>query len=512
MTTSQSPTSTFSTTAAQTGTPYLTKSSYVRATKCPRLLWLSWHRRLPYEEPQPGSPAAIGIEIGEHAQRLFPDGVLVDEAPWQHDEAVARTAELMSDPSVPAIFEAALEADGIRIRADVIERLPDGGWGLREVKSSTRVKADYAADAAIQAHVMARSGVAPASIELIHVDRDYVYAGGPIDWPAFFARTDIAEQVAAERIDIDDLISEFQHVLNTDAEPAIEPGPHCPQPCDYWEHCTAAKPADWTMHLPRMTARRFEELSARGIERISEIPADFDLTEHQDRMRDVIVSARPYVSPGLANALAILEGPLSYIDFEAMNPAIPVYPGTRPYERLPFQWSLHQDDGNGGLTHQDFLAEADRTLDPRPAFTETLVDALGPGTSPVVVYSPYERTVLQDMARQFPHLAADIEAIISRLVDLYVIVRDHVYLAGFNGSFSIKTVGRALAPHFTYDGLDHVSNGEQAAAAFQRLISTDLPPGEGATLRDALLAYCRLDTLALVETHRALKRLAAGTT
>jgi hypothetical protein len=252
-------------------------------------------------------------------------------------------------------------------------------------------------------------------------------------------------------------------------------------------------------------------LSAQGIERISEIPADFDLTEHQDRMRDVIVSARPYVSPGLANALAILEGPLTYIDFEAMNPAIPVYPGTRPYERLPFQWSLHRDDGNGGLTHQDFLAEADRTRDPRPAFIETLLDALGREASPVVVYSPYERTVLQDMARQFPHLAADIEAVIARLVDLLVIVRDHVYLDGFNGSFSIKAVGRALAPHFTYDGLDHVANGEQAATAFQRLTLIDLPAGEAATLRDALLAYCRLDTLALVETHRALKRLAGRT-
>ncbi len=493
------------------GTPYLTKSSYVRATKCARLLWLSWHRRLAYEEPPPGSPAAIGIEIGEHAQRLFPGGVLVDDPPWQHDEAVTRTAELMADPAIPAIFEAAFEADGIRIRADVVERLPDGRWGLREVKSSTRVKADHVADAAIQAHVMARSGVEPASIELVHVDRDYVYAGGPVDWPAFFARTDIAEQVAAERIGIEDVISEFHDILNGGAEPAIEPGPHCPQPCDYWDRCTASKPADWIMYLPRMTARRFEALSAQGIERISGIPADFDLTEHQDRMRDVIVSARPYVSPGLANALAILEGPLTYIDFEAMNPAIPVYPGTRPYERLPFQWSLHQDDGNGGLTHQDFLAEADRTRDPRPAFIETLLDALGRGASPVVVYSPYERTVLQDMARQFPHLAADIEAVIARLVDLLVIVRDHVYLDGFNGSFSIKAVGRALAPHFTYDGLDHVANGEQAATAFQRLTLIDLPAGEAATLRDALLAYCRLDTLALVETHRALKRLAGRT-
>ena len=498
--------------AQPAGTPYLTKSSYVRATKCDRLLWLSWHRRQPYQDPLPGSPAATGIEIGEYAQRLFPDGVLVDEAPWAHAEAVERTRTLMEDPSVPAIFEAAFEADGIRIRADVVEYLGDNRWGLREVKSSTRVKADHVVDAAVQAHVMTLSGVEPASIELIHVNRDYVFRGGDIDWPQFFARADIAEQVAAERIGMADAVNTFHTVLNSATEPSIPPGPHCPKPCDYWEHCTAEMPADWIMNLPRLSEKRFADLTARGIKRIADIPADIDLTEHQDRMRDVIVTGRPYVSPGLREALTTLDGPASYLDFEAMNPAIPIYPGTRPYERLPFQWSLHRNDGADGLTHEDYLAPPDTAQDPRPGFTTSLIDALSRDTAPIVVYSPYERTVLQEMARQFPEHAPALEAIIARLVDLYVIVRSHVYLAGFSGSFSIKTVGRALAPHFSYDGLNDVANGEQAASTFQRLVLTDLPVDERGRLRDALLAYCRLDTLALVETHQALKRLAGATT
>lgn len=497
---------------APAGPPYLTKSSYVRATKCARLLWLSWHHRLPYEDPQPGTPAAVGIEIGEHAQRLFPDGFLVDQPPWAHTEAVERTRALMADPSVPAIFEAAFEADGVRIRADIVENLGGGRWGLREVKSSTRVKADHVIDAAIQAHVMSLSGVEPTSIELIHVNRDYVFQGGEIDWNQFFARTDIAEQVAAERIDMANTVGAFREVLNRAAEPDIAPGPHCPKSCDYWDRCTAAKPADWVMNLPRLSEKRFADLTARGIERISDIPADIDLTEHQDRMRNVIVTGRPYVSDGLRNALRPLDGPASYLDFEAMNPAIPVYPGTRPYERLPFQWSLHRNDGAAGLTHEDYLAPADPNLDPRAGFTASLIDALSADTAPIVVYSPYERTVLQEMARHLPEHAIALEAIVTRLVDLYVIVRSHVYLAGFEGSFSIKTVGRALAPHFSYDGLNDVANGEQAAGTFQRLILTDAAPEERTRLTNALLAYCRLDTLALVETHQALKRLAGPST
>jgi hypothetical protein len=361
---------------------------------------------------------------------------------------------------------------------------------------------------------LTRCGIEPASIELIHINRDYVFPGGEIDWHRFFARSDIAEQVAAEQIDMADAIRAFHNVLARPSDPDVAPGPHFPKHCDYWEHCTANKPADWIMNLLRISATRFADLTALGIERISDIPDDINLTEHQDRLRDCIVSGRPYVSDGLANALAPLDGPASYLDFEAMNPAIPIYPETHPYDRLSLQWSLHRkgrDAGPGDLAHEDYLAPADPALDPRPGFTASLIDALSGDTASIVVYSPYARTVLQEMARRFPGHAPALEGIIARLVDLLVIVRDHVYLAGFSGSFSIKTVGATLAPHLSYDGLADIANGEQAAATFQRLILGSPSTEERARLADALLAYCRLDTLTLVETRQALKRLANRT-
>ena len=124
---------------------HLTKSRTMAGLQCLRRLWLLVHEPQEYEEPPAGSPLAVGHEIGRHAHRLFPGGALVAEAPWRHAEAVARTATLMADPAVPAIFEAAFTHDDIRIRVDVLERLPDG-WGLREVKSSTGVKDHYLDD------------------------------------------------------------------------------------------------------------------------------------------------------------------------------------------------------------------------------------------------------------------------------------------------------------------------------------------------------------------------------
>ena len=163
--------------------------------QCLRRLWLIVHEPQPYEEPPAGSPLAVGYEIGRHAHKLFPGGVLVAEEPWQHEEAVARTAMLMRDPAVPAIFEAAFTHDDIRVRVDVLERLPDG-WGLREVKSSTRVKDHYLDDVALQLHVLEGAGVAVRSAEVLHVDNTYIRGTGEVAWPEFFARQDVGELVA----------------------------------------------------------------------------------------------------------------------------------------------------------------------------------------------------------------------------------------------------------------------------------------------------------------------------
>ncbi|MFM1813466.1 MAG: hypothetical protein RLZ98_161, partial [Pseudomonadota bacterium] len=198
-----------------------------------------------------------------------------------------------------------------------------------------------------------------------------------------------------------------------------------------------------------------------------------------------------------------------YLDFEAMNPAIPLFTGTRPYQRIPFQWSLHTRFGNGPLKHQEFLADA--ASDPRRAFATSLIDAIADSDVPIAVYSSYERSVLSELARDFPDLADQISDITARLIDLLAVVRREVYLASFNGSFSIKTVGPALAPGLTYDDLETVRDGEAASIAFQRLAAGGIENAEVQALRNALLAYCARDTLAMVAVHDGLRALVHGT-
>jgi hypothetical protein len=490
---------------------HLTKSRYMAGLQCLRRLWLLVHEPAPYEPPAAGSPMAIGQDIGRYAHLLFPGGVTIEDEPWQHTQAVARTASLMNDQSIPAIFEGAFECDGIRIRVDVLERLEEGAWGLREVKSSTGLKDHYLGDLAIQLFVLKAVGVPVRSVELVHVNSSYVRGSGDISWVDFFTRLELGDDVATRLIDLPAHLPEMRNALDGADLPYAEPGAQCGTPygCDFWGRCTADKPTDWINYLPRLSQARLSELKALGVESISAIPADFPLTAKQTIIRDILVSGQPYVSPDLPRLLEGDKPPVCYLDFEAMMPPIPLYAGTRPYQVIPFQWSLHAIDSGGALQHREFLA--DGRDDPRREFAETLIEALVGFNGPVIVYSAYEQTRLNELAIEFPDLAEPINGIIARLKDLLPVVREAVYLPEFGFSNSIKSVGPALCPDFGYDDLEDIADGGAASAAFLQLASGSISlPSEADRLRRALLAYCRRDTLGLVEVHRALTVL--GTT
>jgi hypothetical protein len=488
---------------------HLTKSRYMAGLQCLRRLWLLVHDPLPYEEPAPGSPLEVGQEIGRKAHLLFPGGVLVDEEPWQHAAAVRRTAALLADPAVPAAFEAAFEHDGVRIRVDVIERLGGGAWGLREVKSSASMKDHYVEDLALQAYVLAGAGIKISSIELLHVNTSYVKRADGICWSEFFARIDASDATISALAGLPRRLPAMRSALLMEHTPDAEPGKHCglPYDCEFWDRCTATKPADWISYLPRLSESRAGELKALGIEAISAIPPDFPLSSKQAIIRDATASGRPFIAPDLARLLKGSQPPACYLDFEAMMPPIPLYIGTRPYQTIPFQWSLHAIDDDGILHHREFLAAGD--ADPRRSFAEALITALDAFSGPIMVYSAYEQTRLKELAAQFPTLRRSLERIISRLLDLLPIVRGAVYFPAFSFSNSIKSVAPALSPGFGYDDLDEIADGSAASAAFLQIAAGYISdPERVSSLRTALLAYCKRDTLAMVEVHRALMGLA----
>jgi hypothetical protein len=247
--------------------PHLTKSRYIAGLQCLRRLWLLVHEPQDYQDPPPGSPLDFGQEIGRKAHLLFPGGTLVSEEPWQHAEAVRRTAALMADDNVPAIFEAAFAFGNVRIRVDVLERR-SAGWALLEVKSSSRVKDHHLNDVALQVHMLRSAGIPLSAVEVMHVNTDYIRGPGAVDWSAFFAPVDVAAEAEARRVNVPDQLPAMHDSLAQDTLPRADPGKHCGDPyeCEFWDRCTADKPADWIAYLPRLTqaqSRALEAMSPR---------------------------------------------------------------------------------------------------------------------------------------------------------------------------------------------------------------------------------------------------------
>lgn len=485
--------------------PHLSKSRYINGLQCSRRLWLGWHDPEPRSEPEPGTILAVGTEVGVAARLLVPGGVLVEEGPDRHAEAVERTHRLIADPTVSAIFEAAFAYDRVLMRADLLERLSNGAWRLGEVKSTTRVKPEHLHDLAIQAHVIAGSGLTVEEMQLVHVDTSYIRADNGIDWHAYFEREEVTAEVRDLLPSVPERVAEMHAILGMPTAPEIRPSGHCfsPFPCEFWDRCTAGKPADWIINLPRLKAAAFAELDGNGVESMRDIPLDFPLTPGQQRVVDAMLSGQEFISGELSEALTALGPPPSYLDFETFSPAVPLYAGTSPYQRIPFQWSIHHDNGAGDVRHFEFLA--DGGVDPRREFAETLLKTIEHLSGPIIVYSGFEASVLRSLVGVLPDLSGRLLASVDRMVDLLPIVRGHVMHPEFLGSYSIKAVAPALVPGFTYDDLDGVSDGSDASAVFYRLVSDrSLPDGHRGGYRRALLTYCGRDTQALMYVHRKL--------
>jgi hypothetical protein len=374
--------------------------------QCAKKLWLTAYEPEPIQEPLPGTVKGMGIEVGIKARLLWPGGVLVEEIKHRdYDQAVRHTKALIADPTVPAIFEATMVYDGVLIRVDALERLRDGGWRLNEVKSSTRVKDEHLEDLALQTYVVAGNGLDLADVYLVHINDKYVRSE-EIDWNALLSREDVTEDVIHLLPEMPERIANMHKALCYTEAPDVRPSHHCFQPhdCEFWQRCTSDKPKkDWVFYIPRISSGDFDKLEHSGIVSMKNVPDNFPLTPKQKRVVDSAKSGKICRSAELVKIVPPLAPPSNYLDFETFSPAIPIYTNTRPFQRIPFQWSWHYNDGSGSLIHADFLATGG--TDPRRELSETLLGASERFSGVILAWSGFEEEVIRNMAELFPDLA-----------------------------------------------------------------------------------------------------------
>lgn len=486
----------------------ISKSKFVAGVQCLKRLYLQVHQPELAAEPDAAAEAIMeqGIDVGMLARRVFLGGVEVDCSRGL-GEAIRTTRELVANREVPAVFEAVFEHQNVLVKVDILHRRRDGRFRLIEVKSSTDVKQEHLDDVGIQYRVVSCSGLELASVCLAHVNRNYT-RDGAIDPKRFFKIRNLTRRVQRLQPKLTfQLRSEFTILSMPDA-PDVAPGRHCTYPvtCEFYDRCNPSRPNDHIGYLPRIHASAMKELEEMGVKSINDIPEDFELSEIQRRAATCVQTGEPWFDrDGLKAELARLNYPLAYLDFETINPAIPRFAGTHPYQQIPFQWSAHiQQRAGAEPRHYEFLATD--TRDHRHEFITSLFAALPQEGSVVVYNQQFESARLDELYAVLPQFAEQIQDIQSRLWDLLPIIRNHVYHPAFLGSYSLKSVLPALVPQVTYSGME-IADGQAAGIAWDSLVRGGLNCDERERIRKALLDYCRLDTLALERLVSKLRML-----
>jgi len=486
--------------------PRLSKSRFTSGLQCHKQLW--WRVHEP-EAPELVPDAARqqifdqGHLVGAKAQTYFPGGVLVD-AP--HREFAARVAQTRAaiDAGAPVIFEASFFADDVFVAVDVLERTGTG-WTLIEVKSSTRVKAQYIPDAAVQLHVLRAAGLRVDHVELMHLNRACRFP----DLGNLFERADLTSEAEALLPDVR-LSCEQQLRMLSGPLPDVATGGHCTSPyeCPFLRRCQPQAPPPHHISTLYKMAHRAAQYEAQGIHTIFDLPQDPPLGLIQERQRRAVQENRLIVAGTLADALTVVQYPIAVLDFETLQTPIPVWDGCRPWDQVPAQFSCHVVSAPGQVTHHEWLAE--EAGDPRPELARRLVDACR-GAKVVCAYNAsFEGQVIEQLAAAVPDLSTELVDIKARLVDALPLVRDHVYHPDFLGSFSLKTVLPVLVPGAGYEGLAVADGGTASVKLRRLLIDQDLPADEAERTRAALKEYCAVDTLGVVRLLERLGELAGA--
>ena len=487
---------------------FLNKSQYIRGLQCAKSLWLHKFQpglRDPEDESLQGA-FDTGTEVGKLAQEVFPGGVEIAFEEGSLEEQIARTRQAVEEGQ-EVLYEATFRHDGILVKADILRRT-EFGWELYEVKSSTKVKDVYLEDIAVQYYVLAGAGLPVVRAGLVHIDNSYVRQG-PVDPRKLFCVMDLTEQVLSLQPEVKENLLRLRTSLSGEP-PQIDIGPHCSDPyeCDFQGHCWAHIHSPSVFDLRDIGRPDPFTLYRQGIVHLRDVPME-DLGWRQQLQVEGTLHHRDFIDGGAVRKfLADLWHPLCYLDFETtcMTP-VPLFEGTRPYEAIPFQFSLHiQDEPGGEVKHTAFLADPEG--DPQESFIKDLTEALPQGACILTYNQAFEIARLKGLAVRLPHWRPMIEMITANVRDLMApFRRKEAYLWPMEGSYSIKQVLPAMAPEISYAELP-IADGAAASQAWLRMRASD-DPTEVAQLRRHLLDYCHLDTWGMVIILEKMREMAS---
>ncbi len=482
----------------------LSKSRYIRGLQCHKSLWLYTHEPPELRNVSKSAMASFqqGNEVGAQAHNIFPGGTFIEFDGVPFDVQISETQKALKKAKV--IYEATFSYGGVLVKADIMRKV-GRNWELYEVKASNDVKDVHLDDVAVQYYVISGSGVPISKVFVTHLNKEYIRKGD-LDVQALFTSEDVTADIKAKQAGIKTEIEKQQKMLAGKNAPKIDIGPYCSKPycCDFMGYCWEKMPENSIFDLAGNGVKKWP-LYKEGIVKMEDIPLDKLKGQQLQQVKTFLNKKLVVDLTGLKDFLNDIWYPLYYLDFETFRAAVPPYDGLKPYQQIPFQYSLHIQKRKGGkLYHKEFLAKP--KCDPRKELLDNLLAEIPSDACVLVYYQPFEKGRLKELAEQFPKKAKHINAIIKNVRDLLAPFKGRaLYSWKQQGSHSIKKVLPAFVADMSYEGLE-VGDGGEAIEAYQKMCKVADDPKELAKIRKALLEYCCQDTLAMVRLLEVIEK------
>ena len=487
---------------------FLSKSGYCQCVQCNNILWLNRYKPKPVDDNKSGFET--GKKVGELAKGLFGD---YEDVPADDEISVRikKTQELLKN--VPNIItEASFIYDNNFCSVDILKNDSDG-VEIYEVKSSTKIKDIYIDDVSYQYYVLSNSGLNIKKAAIVYINNEYI-RGKELDITQLFNIEDVTGIVLEKQNGIKDKINEINEFIQShdgENEPDKKLSKNCfnPYPCPFWDYCTEDLPKPNVFDISGMQTRTkfkhynngvisFEDLSNEKLNKKYSQQIDFELNNREPKINRETIN----------DILNSLKYPLYFIDYESCQYAIPEFEGTKPYQQIPFQYSLHIIKEDSSIKHKEFLAQSEDE-DLIRHFAESMIHNMPENGSVIVYNKAFEATRNKEIAEMYPDLAEEMYRFNDNMVDFLIPFRNRdYYTKEMEGSYSIKKVLPALCPNdpeLDYSNLPVVHNGGEASDAFLSLKRKTSQEQE--EIREGLLEYCKLDTYAMVKIWEKFRQV-----
>lgn len=490
----------------------LTKTDYLEYTFCRKNLWLKKHKPELFEGIEISDFERKIIEEGNiadtEARHLFGGGVFIDS---QGMDAVADTKQYI-EAGTEVLFQATFQEDVFFIRADVLVKNDGlGGCELYEVKAANEIKRKepmhYIKDLAFQKTVIEKSGITIVKTGVIHLNREYKRRG-KVNYHELFIAEDVTGEVQELEAEVQKQMEDMKQYLGMDEEKGcmcIYQGRS--NQCSTFAYSNPTVP-EYSVHdINRIggSKKLFHDWIDRGIYAIEDIDNPEALNGAKKAQYDAYMTGKVLIDHEKIQAtLGELQYPLQFFDFEGYTSVIPLANGFGAYEQIPFQYSLHTIHEDGRMEHKEFII-----IESKTSMTQELADRmkadLDPNGSLIVWYKNYEKQRIEKLIEVHPEHAEFFEQLLDNIFDLMEIFSKQYYVdAKFKGSASIKKVLPVLVPELTYKNLN-IQKGDQASERWEYMIGNEATEEEKQTIKEDLLEYCKLDTMAMVRIWEVLK-------